>query len=61
MHMMLYSSFSASNTRGVTIVLVVITAMGLQTMEKGICSLLHETVVGFLKLVKLFKGLVVHP
>jgi hypothetical protein len=42
-------------------VLVVITAMGLQTMEKGICSLLPENVAAFLKLVKLFKGLAMHP
>jgi hypothetical protein len=44
-----------------SIVLAVITVMGLQTMEKGICSLLPETVVSFLKLVELWKCLVVLP
>jgi hypothetical protein len=42
-------------------VLVVITAMGLQTVEQGICPLLPETVVGFFILVELCKGLIVYP
>jgi hypothetical protein len=42
-------------------VLAIIKAMGLQTVEKGLCFLRPETVVGFLKLVELCKGLVVSP
>jgi hypothetical protein len=41
-----------------SIVLVVITVMGLQTMEKGLCFLRPETAAGFLMLVELCKGLV---
>jgi hypothetical protein len=44
-----------------SIVLVVITTMVLQTMEKGLYSLLHETIAGFPKQVELCKGLVVSP
>jgi hypothetical protein len=44
-----------------SIVLGVIFAMGLQTVEQGICSLRLETVVSSLKLVELWKGLVVLP
>jgi hypothetical protein len=40
-----------------SIVLVVITAIGLQTMEKGLCFLRPKTIAGFLKLVELCKGL----
>jgi hypothetical protein len=39
----------------------VITVMGLQTMEKGICSLLPQAIADFLKLVKLCKGLAMDP
>jgi hypothetical protein len=40
---------------------VVITVMRLKTVEKGICSLLRETVARFLELVELCKGLTVDP
>jgi hypothetical protein len=38
-----------------TIVLSVITAVGLQTMEKGLCFLRPDTIVGFFELVELCK------
>jgi hypothetical protein len=44
-----------------SIVLAIITAMGLQTVQKFICTLLLETVAGFPKLLELCKGLVVSP
>jgi hypothetical protein len=44
-----------------SIVLAVITAMGLYTMEKGICFLRPKTIVDFLILVELCKGLAVDP
>jgi hypothetical protein len=44
-----------------SIVLAVIIAMGLQTVEKGICFLRPETVACFLMLVELYKGLAVCP
>jgi hypothetical protein len=44
-----------------SIVLAVITAMGLQTMLKGLCFLRPGTIVGFLELVELCKGLVESP
>jgi hypothetical protein len=42
-------------------VLAVITAMGLQTVEKGLCFLLPESVAGIHMLVELWKGLIVTP
>jgi hypothetical protein len=44
-----------------SIVLVVITVMGLQTVEKVLCFLLPESVAGFLMLVELWKGFVETP
>jgi hypothetical protein len=44
-----------------SIVLVIITTTGLQTMEKSICFISSETVAGFLMLVELRKGLSVDP
>jgi hypothetical protein len=41
--------------------LCVITVMGLETVEKGICFFLAKTVVGFLMIVELCKCLVVDP
>jgi hypothetical protein len=44
-----------------SIVLAVITAMGLQTLEKILCFLCSESVAGFLMLMELCKGLAVCP
>jgi hypothetical protein len=44
-----------------SIVLAIITMMGLQTVEQGLCFLHLETIVGFLKLVKLCKCLAADP
>jgi hypothetical protein len=41
--------------------MVVITAIGLQTMKKDLCFLRVGTVVSFLELVELDKGLIVYP
>jgi hypothetical protein len=41
-----------------SIMLAVFTAMELHIMEKGICYLRPKTVVGFLMLVELCKGLI---
>jgi hypothetical protein len=39
-----------------SIVLAIITVMGLQTVGKGLCFLLPKPVAGFLMLVELCKG-----
>jgi hypothetical protein len=44
-----------------SIVPTIITAMGLQTMKKGICFLRSGTVVGSPELVELCKGLTIYP
>jgi hypothetical protein len=56
--------FSKEASREVSlqsIVLAVITAMGLHTVEKSLCFLYPESVAGFLMLMELCKGLAVCP
>jgi hypothetical protein len=42
-----------------SIVMAVITVMGIQTMEQGLCFLFPEIIAGFLKLAELSKSIVV--
>jgi hypothetical protein len=54
-----YSKGTSGEALLQSIVLAIITAIGLQIVEKGLCFLRPKTVASFLKLVELCKGFTV--